>query len=229
MIKAGRIAQTDGVGRREQAETGMGAQHLVLVEQGELAVGFQHTLNHEHHIRAASVVFVKHKCAGVLQRPGQQAFAELGHLSAVTQDDGILADEVDAADVAVEVDANTRPVKAGSNLFDMGRLSGTVIALNHHPTIVREAGQNGACCIGIEPIAFVQRGHVNGGFRKCRGRCVGINSENIAHRHGRVGLGAVGHVGAGKRFSRFHNTFRIHQSLYFRPARYGPFDCVSVA
>jgi hypothetical protein len=48
----------------------------------------------------------KHERDVVLVGPGQDAVAELGDLLAVLQHDRVLADEVDAADVAVEVDAD---------------------------------------------------------------------------------------------------------------------------
>ena len=48
----------------------------------------------------------KHSADRVLQRPGQEALAELGHLLVVAQHDRVLADEIDAADVAVEIDAD---------------------------------------------------------------------------------------------------------------------------
>jgi cobaltochelatase CobS len=43
-----------------------------------------------------------------MQGPGQDAVLEGRDLLAVLQDDGVLADEVDARDVAVEVDPDTR-------------------------------------------------------------------------------------------------------------------------
>src|SRR3546814_3982225 len=46
----------------------------VLVEQGQLALGLQHPLDHEHHVGAPRVIFVKDQCRGGLQRPGKQAF-----------------------------------------------------------------------------------------------------------------------------------------------------------
>ena len=88
----------------------MRPDHLVLVEQRQLALDLQHALDHEHHVRAAGVVFVEHQRTGVLQRPGQDALAELRHLLAVLEHDRVLADQVDAADVAVEIDADARPV-----------------------------------------------------------------------------------------------------------------------
>jgi hypothetical protein len=42
--------------------------------------------------------------------------------------DGVLADQVDAADVAVEVDAHARPVEPRGDLLDVRRLAGAVVA-----------------------------------------------------------------------------------------------------
>src|SRR3546814_14473958 len=75
-----------------------------------------------------------------LFRSGQQALAELGHLLAVLQHDGVLADQVDAAAVAVQVDADARPVEAGGDLLDVGRLPGAVIAPDHDAPVMRPAG-----------------------------------------------------------------------------------------
>ena len=44
---------------------------------------FEHALDHEHHVGAAGIVFVEHQRDVVLQRPGQDAVAELGDLLAV--------------------------------------------------------------------------------------------------------------------------------------------------
>ena len=84
----------------------------------------------------------KHERDVVLQRPGQDAVAELGDLLAVLDDDRVLADQVDAADVAVEIDAHAGPVEARRDLLDMGRLAGAVIAGDHDAAVVGEAGQD---------------------------------------------------------------------------------------
>src|SRR4051812_11975793 len=73
VIEAGRVAEADRVGGREQAEIGVGADHPILVEQGQLALGLEHALDDEHHVRAAGVIFVEHQSSRGLQRPGQQA------------------------------------------------------------------------------------------------------------------------------------------------------------
>ena len=100
----------------------------VLVEQRQPAGGFEHALDHEHHVGAAGVIFVEAERDIVLQGPRQDAVAEFGDLQAVPDHDRVLADEVDAADVAVEVDAHARPVEPRRDLLDMGRFAGAVIA-----------------------------------------------------------------------------------------------------
>ena len=84
----------------------MRLDHAVLVEQRQAAGDFQHALDHEHHVRTAGVIFVEHQRDIVLHRPRQDAVAEFGDLLAVLDHDRVLADEIDTADVAVEVDAH---------------------------------------------------------------------------------------------------------------------------
>ena len=43
--------------------------------------------------------------------PREGSLAEFGNLLAVAQHNGILADQVDTADMAVEIDPDTRPVQ----------------------------------------------------------------------------------------------------------------------
>src|SRR5690606_23667804 len=126
VVEAGRIAEADRVGGREQAEGGVRTDNAALVEQRQAAGGFQHTLDDEHHVRAAGIVFVEDERDIVLVGPGQDAVLEFGDLQSVLDDDGVLADEVDTADMAVEVDAHARPVEAGGDLLDMGRFASAV-------------------------------------------------------------------------------------------------------
>ena len=83
---------------------GIGPDHAILVEQGQLALGLQHALDDEHHVGPPGVIFVEHQRHRMLQRPRQQAFAEFGHLLAVLEHDRVAPDQVDAADMRVEVD-----------------------------------------------------------------------------------------------------------------------------
>src|SRR5262249_58889399 len=107
------IAEPDRVRGGEQTEGRMRPDDTALVEQGQPPGGFQHPLNDKHYVGTAGIVFVETQGDIVLVSPRQNAVAELGHLHAVADDDGILADQVDTADVAVEVDAHARPVEAG--------------------------------------------------------------------------------------------------------------------
>ena len=166
----------------------MRMDHPVLVEQGQLAGDLEHALDHEHHVRTAGVVFVEHQRGVGLQGPGQDALAELGDLLAVPDHDGVLADQVDAADVAVQVDADARPVEARGDLLDMGRLAGAVIALDHDPAVVREAGQNGQCGLVIEEVVLIHFRHVFPDFRKGGNLQFRIDAENLPDRNLHVGF-----------------------------------------
>ena len=97
----------------------MWLDHLALVEQCQLARYFEDTLNDEHHVRAASVVFIEHQGNVVLQCSRQNAITELSNLLAVFQDDCIFTDQIDSADVTVEVNTDARLVEARGNLLDV--------------------------------------------------------------------------------------------------------------
>ena len=154
-----------------------------------LALDLEHALDHEHHVGPAGVVLVEHQRHRVLQRPGQHALAVLGDLLAVAQHDRVLADQVDARDVAVEVDPHARPVEMGRDLLDVGRLAGAVIALDHHPAVVGEAGQDRERGVAIEPVGLVDLGHVLGRLGEGRHLKVGIDAEALPHRDLDVGRG----------------------------------------
>ncbi len=120
MIEAGGIAEPDRIGGREQAEPGIGADHPILVEQGQLAFGLEHPLDDEHHIGTPGIIFVEYQSHRMLQRPWQQAFAEFGDLLTVLQHDRVTPHQVDSANVRVKVDPHRRPVQSRRYLFDMG-------------------------------------------------------------------------------------------------------------
>jgi hypothetical protein len=128
----------------------------------------------------------------VLIGPWQDAVAELGDLEAVLDDDGVLADQIDTADVAVQVDAHHRPVEPRRNLFDMGRLAGAVIARDDDAAVVRETGENGERGGTVEPIVRVDVGHVVVGLRVGRNFHVAVDVEELPDRHLHVG-----HAGDG--------------------------------
>ena len=158
VIEAAGVAEADRVGGREQAEIGVGPDHPVLVEKGQLAFRFQDPLDHEHHVGATGVIFVEHQSGWCLQSPGQKAFAKFGDLLAVLQDNGIASDQIDPADMGVEIDPDAGPVEAGGDLLDMGRFPGAVIALYHHPAVEGKAGENGGRGFRIEDIGGIEVG-----------------------------------------------------------------------
>ena len=79
--------------------------------------------------------------------------------------DGILASQVDAADVAVEVDAHARPVQPGRDLLDVGRFAGAVIAGDHDATVVGKSGQDRQCRGPVEPVIRIDVRHMPVDFR----------------------------------------------------------------
>src|SRR5215471_6070800 len=126
----------------------------------------------------------------MLQRPGQKPLAVFGHLLAVAQNDGVLADEIDAADVAVEVDADAGPVEPRRHLLDMRRLAGAVIALDEDAAVVGKSGEDGEGGVVVEAIGFVDVRYMIAGAAEGRHLHVAVEPEGLTHGDGDVG--AVG-------------------------------------
>ncbi len=120
MIQARRIAKANRIGGRKEAEMRVRRDNLIAVKKGELAINFKNTLDNKHHIRAASIIFIKDKRDAILQSPRQKTFFKFCHLLAITQDNRILAYQINTADMAIKVDAQCRPIQARCDLFDMG-------------------------------------------------------------------------------------------------------------
>ena len=165
----------------------MRPDHLVLVEQGQTAGLLQHALDHEHHVGTAGIVFVEHQRDIVLQRPGQDAVAEFGHLQAVADDDRVLADEIDAADMAVEIDAHARPVQPRRNLLDMGRLAGAVIAGDDHAPVLGEAGKDRQRGRTVKDVIGIEVRHMHVRLGIGRDFHIGIDAKNLPCGHLHVG------------------------------------------
>src|SRR3546814_1250852 len=72
------------------------------------------------------IIFVKDQRDRMLKRPGKKAFLELRYLLSVFQDDGVPADQIDTADMRIEIDADAWPVKACRHLLDVRGLAGAV-------------------------------------------------------------------------------------------------------
>ena len=202
----------------------MRADHPALVEQGQLALDLQHALDHEHDVRPAGVVFVEHQSGRPLDRPGQDPFAELRDLLAVAQHDGILADEVDPADVAIQVDADARPVEARRDLLDMGRLAGAVIALDHDPPVVREASEDRERRLVIEIVGGVDVRDVGILLAERRHLPVDVESEGLPDMHldVRVGNDDLAHRrGVGRAGGGVAHCFAFRWWRRLRPGRRG--------
>ncbi len=195
VIEARRVAEAHRVGGGEQAEARMRADDALLVEQGQAAGDLQHALDHEHHVRAAGIVLVEHQRDVVLQRPGQDAVLEGGDLLAVLQDDGVLADEVDARDVTVEVDPDAGPVQPRRDLLDMGRFTGAVIARDHDAAVLGEARQDRQRGLAVEDVVGVEVRHVLLGLREGRDLEVEVDAEHLADGDLTVGQGSGRFVG----------------------------------
>ena len=112
---------------------------------------------------------------------------KLGDLLAVADDDGVLADEVHARDVAVEVHADARPVEPRGHLLDVARLAGAVAALHHHAPVVHEAGEQRQRRVAIEDVVGIERRHVLVGARERRHLQIGVDLEQRAGGERHVG------------------------------------------
>lgn len=138
VVNTGGVAEANGVGSGEQAEIGVWRDDAILVEQGKFAVGFEDALDDKHHVGPACIIFIKHQCDRACESPGQNPLAEFGDLFAVFERNDVAANKVGAADMAVEIDADTRPVQACGDLLDMGGFTGAVEALNQHAAVMYE-------------------------------------------------------------------------------------------
>ena len=152
LIKARGVAQTDRIGGRKQAEVGVRMNHPALVQQRELALRFENPVDDEHDVGTAGVVFIENQGDRALQRPGNDSFAKFRDLFAVDDGNRVLADQIETAHVAVEIDAHAGPVQPRRNLFHVGRLAGTVIALYQYPPVVHEPGQQRQGRIRVEAV-----------------------------------------------------------------------------
>ena len=186
----------------------MWPHHAVLVEQGELALDFQHALDDEHDVRTTRVVLVETQRRRMLQGPRQDALLERRDLQTVFDDDGVLADEVDAADVAVQVDPDTRPVQPGGDLLHVRRLSRAVIPLDHHPAVMRESRQDRQRRVVVEMVGVIDVRHIVGALAEGGHIEILVQPEHVAH----VDRDIRHHVG---RQTRFVNTHRHMGPLAF--------------
>src|SRR5271157_492454 len=157
----------------------MRPDHAVLIEQSKLALDFEHPLYDEHDVRPTGVVFIEAQPDWVLQRPGQKTFAEFGNLLVVAQHDRVLADKIDATDVAVEIDADQGPIQPGRDLFDMGGFAGAMIATDHHSPVEGKAGKDRERRVVIEAVGVVEIGDVLARLAEGRNLEIAVDPEGL--------------------------------------------------
>ena len=109
--------------------------------------------------------------------------------SAVAEHDGIAADQVDAADMAVEVDAHARPVEPRRDLLDMGRLAGAVVAGDQDAPVAGEAGEDRERRVAVEQIVRIEIGNMLVGLRIGRHLEIAVDPEDLADGDFHVGRG----------------------------------------
>jgi hypothetical protein len=130
------------------------------------------------------------------------AFAELCHLQTIAQYDRVASDQVNTADMRVEVDADARPVKPSRNLFDMSGLTRAVVPLHHDAAIERESGEDREGRVRIKHVGFVNIGHAFIDLGKGRNLHVDVDPEHFTHvdlavrrwHRGGVAGGVAGHL-----------------------------------
>jgi hypothetical protein len=118
-----------------------------------------------------------------LQRPRQNAFAEFGDLLTVLDDDGVFADQIDPADVAVEVYADARPVEPRSDLLDVRGLAGTMVTGDDDATVFGEACKYGKRRRAVEAVVRIDIRNVLISPRVRRHFKVTVDSKNLPDRH----------------------------------------------
>ena len=119
VVQPGQVAKAHGVRRCEESERFVWSNYAVLVEQRQPSVFFQHSLDNEHDVGATGIELIEDQRDGVLQRPWQHAFDELGDLGTVSNHDRVAADQVHPADVPIEIYSHRRPIQPSGDLFDM--------------------------------------------------------------------------------------------------------------
>ena len=162
----------------------MRPQHPVLIEDRQAALSLQqHPLDHEHHVRPACIVLIEGERDGPLVKPrAGDALPIFRDLLAVAKNDGVLADQVDAADVAVEVDADERPIQPGGDLLDVGETCRCRDGLgrSNFPVVGEARPQNRHGRAWIEAIGRIDRRDMERAARKGWGEGVGLDHERYS-------------------------------------------------
>lgn len=166
VVESGGIAESYGISGCEETEAGVGVDDTILVEEGELTFYFEDSLDDEHDVGTACVIFVKDEGTRALEDPWEDTFLVFGHLYAFTNDDSVFTDEVNTTNVAIEVDAKTWPIQTSGDLFDMSRFTCTVVSLDEDATIIGKTCEYSECGFGIEVVLGIEGWDVFGGGTK---------------------------------------------------------------
>src|SRR5262249_44276081 len=96
-------------------------------------------------------------------------------------------DQIDAADVAVEIDAHAGPIESGRHLLDMSGFAGTMVAGDYYAAVLRKARKNGEGGRAIETIVSVNIRHVPIDLHISRCFQTLAYSEDLPNRHFHIG------------------------------------------
>ena len=86
-----------------------------------------------------------------MEGPRKKPLLEFSYLLAISKLNNVFSNKIKAANVAIKVDANTRPVKPGGDLFDVGGFTGSVHPLQHDPAVQADTVDFLAAHLGARP------------------------------------------------------------------------------
>ena len=182
VIKAGRVAQPDRVGGGEETEELVRSESPCSGRAGSSCLRPPARAGSRTSRPGGPASYSsKHQRAGLLQCPGQNTFAEFRHLLAVFEDDCILADQIDTADMTVQIDAHARPVQAGGDLLDVGRFTCAVIPLDQDAAVVRKPSEDRHRRVMIKQVGIVDIRDIVRPFGESRDLDVRIQSESLPY------------------------------------------------
>src|SRR5262249_13804098 len=104
----------------------------------------------------------------------------------------VLADQIDAADVAVEIYAHAGPIEFGRHLLDLRGFAGTMLAGAYYAAVLSQARTNVECGWAIVTIVSVNIRHVCIALRMSPSSEMPVYSEDVPNR--RFHLGQAGNL-----------------------------------
>ncbi len=122
-----------------------------------------------------------------MQRPRQNTLAKFRNLLAVLKHDGILANQINAADMTVKIDANAGPVEPSGHLLNMRGFTGSVIALHHHAAVVGKARKNGEGGVPVKAVIFIHIRDMISAAAERRHRQILIDAKDLSNAYLDIG------------------------------------------